>query len=160
MQSLNCDSNRQRGESLVEILVAMAILLVILVGVLQLFTMALLSYHATTAHREMMSRAEAVVEVIRLVRSSGVSGTSGVLPLNAGTRNLPVSSGDAGYDFWGPSGYGVIDPDARYRVAYSVADGGGQWVVTVLVEPNTSSGNKYLGTVGGKAVRYASRVQK
>lgn len=155
-----CRSN-QKGESLVEVLVALAILLVILVGVLQLFTLALLSFHGTSAHAEMTRRAEAVVEVIRLVRSSGVSGTSGILPLSTSTRQLPVASGDTGFDFWGPTGYGVVEDEARYRVTYAVTDGGREWVVSVFVEPNSgTTGNKYLGSVGGKAVRYAARVPK
>jgi len=153
--------SNQKGESLVEVLVALGILLIILVGVLQLFTMALLSFHGTSAQSEMVRRAEAVVEIVRLVRSSGISGASGILPLAAGTRQLPVASTDSGYSFWGPTGFGVIEHEARYRVSYSIADGGADWVVSVFVEPNsTSTGAKYLGSVGGKAVRYAARVPK
>ncbi len=151
----------EKGESLVEVLAALAILLFILVGVLQLFTMALLSFHGTSAHAEMVRRGEAVVEVIRLVRSSGVSGTSGILPLAAGTRQLPVAASDAGFNFWGPAGFAIIENEAMYRVSYNISDGGAQWVVSVFVEPNTAStGNKYLGSVGGKVVRYAARVRK
>ena len=152
---------KEKGESLVEVLAALAILLFILVGVLQLFTMALLSFHGTSAHSEMVQRGEAVVEIIRMVRSSGVSGNSGILPLAVGNRQLPVASTDTGFDFWGPAGFGVVEDQSRYRVTYAVADGGTQWVVSVFVEPNTgNTGNKYLGSVGGKAVRYAARVRK
>ena len=161
MQRFKTPENGERGESLVEVLIALAILLVILVGVLQLFTTALLSFHATTAHGEMTRRSETVIEVIRLVRSSGTSGNSGVLPLAVGSRNLPYSSSDSGWDFWGPSGFAVVDDEARYRVSYTVTDGGPDWVVSVFVEPNTSgSGGAYLGAVGGKAVRYAARIAK
>jgi len=161
MQRPTKDFSDQRGESLVEILVALGILLMILVGVLQLFTMALLSFHATSAQAEMVRRGQDVVEVIRMVRSSGTSGTSGILPLAAGTRQLPVASNDTGYDFWGPAGFGVIEDGARYRVSYAISDGGGDWVISVFVEPNTgNTGAKYLGSVGGKAVRYAARVRK
>ncbi len=161
MKQSTIDVSNQKGESLVEVLAALGILLAILVGVLQLFTMALLSFHATSAQGEMMRKAESVVEVIRLVRASGVSGTSGILPLSAGDRQLPVSSSDTGFDFWGPAGFGVVEHEARYRVTYAVNDGGAQWVLSVFVEPNsTSTGNQYLGSVGGKAVRYAARVPK
>lgn len=153
--------SNEKGESLVEVLAALGILLAILVGVLQLFTMALLSFHGTSAQSEMVQRAEAVVEVVRLVRSSGVSGTSGVLPLAAGTRQLPVDSSDAGFDFWGPTGFGIVEHQAKYRVSYEIDDGGTDWVVSVFVEPNSATtGAKYLGSVGGKAVRYAARVPK
>jgi len=161
MQRPTIDFSDQRGESLVEVLVALGILLIILVGVLQLFTMALLSFHTSSAQTEMIQRGQNVVEVIRLVRSSGVSGTSGILPLSAGTRQLPVASSDTGFDFWGPDGFGVIEHEARYRVSYEIADGGNQWVISVFVEPNTgTTGAKYLGNLGGKAVRYATRVRK
>lgn len=151
----------EKGESLVEVLAALGILLAILVGVLQLFTMALLSFHGTSAHGEMMQRAEAVVEVVRLVRSSGVSGNSGVLPLTTGTRQLPVASSDTGYDFWGPAGFAIVEHEAKYRVSYEVTDGGGDWIVSVFVEPNSATtGAKYLGSAGGKAVRYAARIPK
>lgn len=153
--------SNEKGESLVEVLVALAILLVILVGVLQLFTMALFSFHGTAAQGDMVRRAESVVEVIRMVRSSGVSGSSGILPLAASTRQLPVASSDTGFDFWGPAGFGILEDEARYRVSYAVTDGGPEWVVSVFVEPNRgTTGNKYLGSVGGKAVRYAARVPK
>jgi hypothetical protein len=109
----------------------------------------------------MVRRGQDVVEIIRMVRSSGVSGNSGILPLSTGTRQLPVADTDSGFDFWGPGGYGVIEDEARYRVSYAISDGGIDWVVSVFVEPNTgSTGNKYLGSVGGKAVRYAARVRK
>jgi len=107
-QSVSPRCSGQKGESLVEVLVALAILLGILVGVLQLFTMALLSFHTTGAQTEMMQRAQTVVEVIRMVSSSGVSGTSGILPLSTGTRQLPFTTTDTGFDFWGPSGFAVI----------------------------------------------------
>ncbi|MCD4750362.1 MAG: prepilin-type N-terminal cleavage/methylation domain-containing protein [Thermoanaerobaculales bacterium] len=153
--------SKEKGESLVEVLAALAILLIVLVGVLQLFTMALFSFHGTSAHAEMVRRGEAVVEIIRLVRSSGASGTSGILPLAVGTRQLPVAFSDIGFDFWGPAGFGIVEHEARYRVSYAVTDGGADWVVSVFVEPNTgSTGNKYLGSVGGKAVRYAARIRK
>ncbi len=160
-QSVSPRCSGQKGESLVEVLVALAILLGILVGVLQLFTMALLSFHTTGAQTEMMQRAQTVVEVIRMVSSSGVSGTSGILPLSTGTRQLPFTTTDTGFDFWGPSGFAVIEDNARYRVSYSITDGGNAWVVSVFVEPNTANtGNKYLGSVVGKAVRYAARIPK
>lgn len=155
------DRSGERGESLIEVLIAMAILLVILVGVLQLFTMALLGFHATTAQREMTSKAETVVEVIRLISSTQATGDHGILPLAVGDRALPVNNLDTGFNFWGPTGFAVVESDPRYRINYTITDGGPEWVVSVFVEPNsTGTGGTYLGSVGGKAVRYAARVPK
>ncbi len=144
-----------------EVLVALAIMLLIMVSVLQLFTMALLTHHATNAQAEMTSKAESVVEVIRLVRSTGVSGASNILPLAAGTRTLPTRASDTGFAFWGPTGFAVVEDDPSYRVSYQVDDGGTEWLVTVFVEPNTDTARPmYLVGAGRKGVRYAARLPK
>jgi len=150
----------ERGESLVEVLVALAILLFIMVSVLQLFTMALLTFHATNAQAEMKVKAESVVEVIRLVRSTGAGGDSGILPLAAGIRQLPTQSADAGYSFWGPSGFAVMEANAAYRITYEVEDLITEWQVTVFVEPNRGDGRVYLATKDRKGVRYAARLPR
>jgi len=159
MTSRRTQPTAERGESLVEVLIAMAILLVILVGVLQLFTMALLTFHSNTAQREMTRKAETVVEVIRLINATQATGAHGILPMAVDTRSLPVNSSYTGWDFWGPDGFAVVEENARYRISYQITDGGADWVVSVFVEPNSSgSGGSYLGSVGGKAVRYAARI--
>lgn len=153
-------AHNQRGESFVEVLVALAILLFIMVSVLQLFTMALLTFHATNAHAEMKVKAESVVEVIRLVRSTGVGAESGILPLAAGTRQLPNQSSDTGFSFWGPTGFAVVEADPAYRISYEVEDLVTEWQVTVFVEPNRGEGRVYVAGKDRKGVRYAARLPK
>jgi len=152
----------QRGESLVEVLTALAILLLILVSILQMFSLSLLSFHATSAHRDMMRKAQEVVEIYRMVASTRISGTSGILPLAVGTRHLPESSSDSGYDFWGPSSFNIVQEGAPYRVNINIADGVTEWLVTVFVDPapRSSNGKIYLGPVSRKGVRYATRIPK
>jgi len=152
---------RQRGESLIEVLVALAILLLVLVSILQLFSLSLLSFHATSAHRDMMRRAQEVVEIFRLVVSTNdTSNTSGILPLSARTMQLPRSSSDTGYSFWGPSNFDVVKEGSPYQITVNIADGG-DWLITVFVEPKTATGGKeYLGPVSRKGVRYAARIPK
>lgn len=153
--------NGERGESLIEVLAALAILLLILVSILQLFSLSLLSFHASSAHRDMMRRAQQVVEVVRLAASTGYSGSSGILPLGQKSIQLPTTSSETGYDFWGPSGFNIVEEGAPYRVSVNMADGATDWMVTVFVEPATSgSGRKYLGPVSKKGVRYAARIPK
>jgi len=151
----------ERGESLVEVLAALAILLMVLVSILQLFSLSILSFHATTAHRDMMRRAQEIVEVVRMVASTNQSGTSGILPLAARTFQLPTSANDTGFDFWGPAGMNIVEEGAPFRVSINVADGNTEWLVTVFVEPSSNgAGRKYLGPVSKKGVRYAARIPK
>jgi len=153
-------SEYQKGESLVEVLVALAILLLVLVSILQLFSLSLMSYHSTSAHRDMMRRAQEVVEIIRLVNSTNVTGSSGLLPMAVRTIQLPRKSNDTGWAFWGPAGFNIMEPGSRYTIAVNMADGGADWLVTVFVDPTTTGEHKYLGPVSKKGVRYASRIPK
>lgn len=149
----------EKGESLVEVLAALAILLLVLVSILQLFSLSLLSFQATSAHRDMMRRAQEVVEVIRMVSSTQVSGASGILPFSVGTTQLPTTSSDTGFSFWGPAGFNVVEEGAPYQINVNVANGATEWLVTVFVEPTSSgSGRRYLGPVSRKGVRYAARI--
>jgi len=150
----------ERGSSLIEVLASMVIFLMIMVGVLQLFTLSLVNDRAAEAKTEMMRKAQMVVEIIRTVRATGQSGTSGILPLAAGTRDLPVRTGDTGFAFWGPQAYAIIENEARYRLSYTIADGGAFWQVTVFAEPNRGAGNQYLDYVNRAGVRYAANVPK
>lgn len=150
----------ERGDSLVEVLVAMGIMLVILLSVLQLFSMALLAFHASSAQAEMTRKAESVVEVIRIVNATGKDGNSGILPLQAGpARQLPYT-GESYDQFWGPNGYGVMEPESRFQVSYEIQldASGTEALVTVFVEPRQTGAAKYLGSVDTKGVRYAARI--
>jgi Tfp pilus assembly protein PilV len=152
----------EHGSSLVEVLASMVILLFVMLGTLQLFTMALAVDRVTDAQSEMTTKAHTVVEIIRLVNSTKQdgTGTSGILPLSEGTRVLPRGLSDDGYDFWGPNGFGVIEHNARYEVAYEVTDAGPDWIITVMARPNEGSGAVYLGNKVYKGVRYAAHVPK
>jgi type II secretory pathway pseudopilin PulG len=156
------EPDRQRGSSLVEVLVSMVILLFVMLGTLQMFTMALVVDRVADAQAEMTRKARTVVEIIRIVNSTQQSGTSGVLPLSEGARSLPIEVYEDGFDFWGPSGYGVIEENARYEISYEVADGGADWIVTVFARPVTDPDK--VGYVGVEAekrgVRYAAYVPK
>ncbi len=159
------DGRKERGSSLVEVLVSLMILLFVLLGVLQLFTMALAVDRSSIAKNEMMGKAHAVVEIIRLARATNngmMNGNdSGILPLGPGTRALPTSSLDINYPYWGPAGMGIVDPTSRFQISYPVTDGGTEWIVAVLAEPSQQSGSVgYIGSQNTKGVRYAAHIPK
>jgi type II secretory pathway pseudopilin PulG len=157
----NHEPGRQRGSSLVEVLVSMVILLFVMLGTLQLFTMALAVDRVADAQSEMTRKAHSVIEIIRLVNSTKQGGTSGILPLAAGTRALPDDTFDAGFDFWGPSGFGVVEANAPYEISYEVADGGSDWIVTVFATPSTDASKVgYIGVSAHKGVRYAAHIPR
>ncbi len=169
---------RQRGAMLVEVLVALLILLLIMVGVMQLFATALVSDRGADARTELSFKAQQVVEVLRMAnsiaRTSGgtlptaLNGTTGLssLPI-AGTQaytELPKTSSDAYWGFWGPGGTGVIDDEgARYVLGYQITDGDttgvrGAWVITVTAQPKNPG--RYLDVRGNKVVRYVAAIPK
>ncbi len=150
----------ERGSSLIEVLVSMMILLFVLLGVMQLFSLSLIVDRTANAQNEMMVKAQMVIEIIRMISATGNSGTSNILPLSISSRDLPVSSSDSGWTFWGPQGMGVVEDEARYRLSYQITDAGTSWIVTVFAQPNQdSSGATYL-TSSNKGVRYAAQVPK
>lgn len=150
----------ERGTSLVEVLVSLLIFMFIMLGVLQLFSLSLLNDRASEARTDMTHRAQSVMEVIRTVNATGMSGTSGILPMTVGTRNLPESFADPGYDFWGPEGQGIVESGPRCRMSYVLTDAGTMWVVTVIAVPNTGTGRRYLDYTNRPGVRYAGIIRK
>ncbi len=151
----------ERGGSLIEVLVSMLILLFVLVGVLQLFVMSVAVERLTEAQSELMGKARSVIEIVRLVNATGAAGNSGVLPLTVGRRTLPLTSGDTGFDFWGPAGFDIVDQKSRFQVEYEITDAGPEWLVTVFAIPKTAASSQvYLSSAGKKGVRYAARISK
>ncbi|KAA0250409.1 MAG: hypothetical protein EDX89_22830 [Acidobacteria bacterium] len=122
-----------RGSSLVEVLIAIAILALMMVGVLQMFSVALVTNYGSAARTEMTYKAQQVVENLRMIYFLGetnpaVFTASGVPATMAATSVLT-------WAFWGPSGANCVEPSSPYRLAYSVTDGGAFWIVTVTATP-------------------------
>ena len=166
----------QRGAMLIEVLVALLILLLIMVGVMQLFAAALVSDRGSDARTELSFKAQQVVEVLRMANavarttnplppalSQANTGIS--LPISAAKQytELPASSDEAYWSFWGPGGTGVMEEGARYAVGYEITDGdtsgaAGNWVITVTARPRTAG--SYLDVNGQKVVRYVAAIPK
>lgn len=164
---------RRRGSSLIEVLVAMSILSIMVAGILQLFSLALLSSAAAAARTELLFKCQQVVENIRfcyaLTRRNppGTPPASSGVPavLAAGTYALPYRSSDAGWDYWGPDGAHVMEQSAGpYKISYSIAhtsgSAGALWIVTVTAVPtdDVNASSRFFGLTfrSGKRVDYVA----
>ena len=169
---------KSRGSSFVEVLLAMTIMALVLVGILQMFSVSLLVNKGAAARTQMLFKCQQVVENIRWYyyvtsRSLAVPLNTGIPALGAATVNLPYVTTDAGWDFWGPQGANVIEVDnGPYRITYriendaaqSLNDGVNVWVITVSAVPtnvaSSPGATRYLGigtNGGGKRVDYVSQ---
>ncbi len=164
---------RGRGSSLIEVLVAMAILSIMVAGILQLFSLALLSSAAAAARTELLFKCQQVVENIRfcyaLTRRTppGTPPVSSGVPavLTAGTYDLPYRSSDTGWDYWGPDGANVMQQSAGpYKISYTIARSSGAvnalWIVTVTAVPtdDVTATSRFFGLTfhSGKRVDYVA----
>lgn len=173
----------RRGMSLIEVLVASLILALLMLGILEMFSLSLLTDFASGARTEMTYKCQQVVENLRYVqflRNGGVTGqtnpatgTTGIPDTpSLGTRyTLPYTASDAGWAYWGPSGAYVMEAEnGPYQLFYTYADGGAFWTVTVTAQPTQratsgstapGSSQSYLG-VGAivKSVEYVAQLRK
>lgn len=161
-----------KGMTLVEVLVAVAILLLVSVAVVQLFSFSYLVNMGSLARTDLQYRAERVVEGLRFLRA--MSGT----PLqnwNCGV-NMQQISGDVGPvdipndpndSCWGLPGFRVVESNAApFILSYQIQDGaalgaGSVWVITVRARPAQTGGVRYLGmAIAAKGVRYVAQIAK
>src|ERR1017187_6385559 len=99
----------RRGSSFVEVLLAMTIMALVLVGILQMFSVSLIINKGAAARTQMLFKCQQVVENIRwyyYVTSNKLAAPAGkgIPALRATSVDLPYLTGDPGWDFWGPDG--------------------------------------------------------
>ncbi len=166
---------RRRGSTLVEVLIAMAILAMLMVGVLQLFSLALLTDSGSASRSEMTLKAQQVAENLRYLHflraSNPAAVPAGALlapSVAAGqSATLPYDSSQTGWAYWGPDGANVFEeenPAYRISYAYSASPGTPNYLfVTVSVTAGTP-GATSLGYVGTSAkvkrVDYVCQVRQ
>jgi len=126
-----------RGTTLVEVLVASAIMAILMVGVLQMFSLALMTNFGSAARTDLTYRAQQVVENIRMIQFFAQSGNRGpadsagvpccgtgsafgfftITPTDS--KAIPNDPLAAGYTFWNAAGV-VGDLDDPFRISYKV----------------------------------------
>jgi hypothetical protein len=134
---------RTRGSSFIEVLLAMTIMALVLVGILQMFSVSLVINKGSAARTQMLFRCQQVVENIRyfyylnrsatatpaLLTDTGHVTTSpmsvpGTLPIpisEVAQSFLPYSSTDATWPYWGPTGANVMEQEnGPYKIAYTI----------------------------------------
>jgi hypothetical protein len=164
-----------RGSSFVEVLLAMTIMALVLVGILQMFSVSLVVNKGSAARTQMLFKCQQVVENIRWYYF--VTQNNLAVPLGTGIPaladglivNLPYLGGEAEWAFWGPAGANVMEtPSGPYQVRYEIHQDAAQnvaplaaWVITVSAVPtNVPGATRYFGisTSGsGKRVDYVAQ---
>jgi hypothetical protein len=165
----------QRGSSFVEVLLAMTIMALVLVGILQMFSVSLIINKGAAARTQMLFKCQQVVENIRWYyyvtsHSLATPPLTGIPALGATTVNLPYDGTEPEYAYWGPTGANVIErANGPYQVSYTIVNDATQtlnngvnvWVITVSAVPtNVAGATHYLGigtNGGGKRVDYVAQ---
>jgi hypothetical protein len=165
----------RRGSSFVEVLLAMTIMALVLVGILQMFSVSLIINKGAAARTQMLFKCQQVVENIRWFyyvtsHSLATPPLTGIPALGATTVNLPYDGTEPEYAFWGPTGANVLEmPNGPYKISYTLVDDATQtlqtgvkvWVITVTAVPtDVATATHYLGigtSGGGKRVDYVAQ---
>jgi hypothetical protein len=165
----------QRGSSFVEVLLAMTIMALVLVGILQMFSVSLIINKGSAARTQMLFKCEQVVENVRwyyyvTTHSLATPANTGIPPLGAVTVNLPYLGTEPEWVYWGPTGANVMEaPNGPYKVSYTIQQDPTQqlnnlqnvWIITVSAVPTDVAGaTRYFGistSPGGKRVDYVAQ---
>jgi hypothetical protein len=167
----------RRGSSFVEVLLAMTIMAMVLVGILQMFSVSLIVNKGAAARTQMLFKCQQVVENIRwyyFVTQNSVAtpGGTGIPALGPVTVDLPYLGTEPEWAFWGPAGANVMEaPNGPYTIRYVIEQDVAQsvlplstWVITVSAVPTDVPGATHyfgIGTTGagnrGKRVDYVAQ---
>jgi hypothetical protein len=170
------DRRARRGSSFVEVLIAMTIMALVLVGILQMFSVSLIVNKGSEARTQMLFKCQQVVENIRwyyfVTKGTPPLATptgTGIPALGAATVKLPYLGTEPEWAFWGPTGANVMEaPNGPYKISYVIQQDAAQnvlplsaWVITVSAVPTDVAGaTRYLriGTKSsGKRVDYVAQ---
>jgi Tfp pilus assembly protein PilV len=166
-------AGKARGTSLLEVLIAMGILALMMVGTLQMFFVTL-DMSRNSSNRTLLTyKAQQVAEQIRYIHyvaqqygtsqiPSWASSTMGLgQTMTQGTYSLPYTSTDLadttiGGPYWGPAslsypqGMNIIEgAQMPYKLSYAIATNtqSNTWTITVMAQPvQTSSSAAQAGT--------------
>ncbi|HEX5856337.1 MAG TPA: prepilin-type N-terminal cleavage/methylation domain-containing protein [Thermoanaerobaculia bacterium] len=174
---LRTGARKRRGSSFVEVLLAMTIMALVLVGILQMFSVSLIVNKGSAARTQMLFKCQQVVENLRwyyYVTSRALAAPIGTgipaLATAAGAPvrvDLPYVSTDPDWAFWGPNGANVMEEplgNGPYKISYTIEADAAQssWVVTVSAVPTNVPGGpgdvRYLMGASGNAIGGGKRV--
>lgn len=119
----------EKGSTLVEILVSMAILSFLLTGILQMFGAAFVINQKAATRTWQAYKCQQVAEVLRIVWN--INRETGMLPANAADSGiqfqngfvgtLPYKDDDQNWSYWGPAGANIIEiSEGPYRIFYRI----------------------------------------
>jgi hypothetical protein len=132
-----------RGSGFVEVLLAMTIMALVLVGILQMFSVSLVINKGSAARTQMLFRCQQVVENMRymyflsrggyptppnMMDAAHAAGSAmtdpGTLPVpisEVSKTFLPYTATDLMWPFWGPTGANVMEEDnGPYKISYTI----------------------------------------
>ena len=148
---LRTGARARRGSSFVEVLLAMTIMALVLVGILQMFSVSLIINKGAAARTQMLFKCQQVVENIRWYyyvtgHSLATPTGTGIPALGAVTVDLPYdgtetdpADGNLLWTFWGPNGANVMEaPNGPYQIRYVIQQDPAQAVklwVTIASAP-------------------------
>jgi type II secretory pathway pseudopilin PulG len=159
-------ARRQRGMTLLEVLVAFFILFVVTVAILEMFSMATAVNMGSQARTELGYRAQRAIEGTRLLYALAnlvppVTPDCGIAVTLPAPTGGPVDFPPGGKTAcWGPTGYNVLDPENRFVLSYEITDGGLVWILTVTARPNENNPVPLYDRVAAKAVRYVAQIPR
>ena len=150
------DRKKERGLTLIEVLVAFFILFVVTLAVLQLLAMAYLVNLGSMVRSELTYRAERVIETVRVERwrHNKNLGDEPCCPVTPDSSWTILATDSTCMPFWGPDGANVIEPNARYQLTYYIKDNN---ALTVTAKPLDTGPNRYLGPAATKVVVYVAQ---
>lgn len=168
-------ARRTRGSSLIESLIALVILALVMVGILQMYSLALLVNKGSEARTVMTYRCQQVVENVRLAyylqnRAQTAMRTNAGLPLLSPTMTsttvaLPYTAAElAAAPFWGPAGADVMEGDGPFRISVLVENipanaNPPNYTIKVTCLPDTASLRRFFGAgVTAKRIEYVAQV--
>lgn len=162
---------QEEGTSIIEVVIALGILLILMIGILQMFSMAFLMNLNSAASTEMAYKGQQVSEIIRWAlyqRALGqpIGTGANALPLTAlapgATYTIPDTSSGANWNFWGPAYMAVqTNQNPPYTIAYTVTETPELYEVTVAVTAKHTSAPGYVGVAKkGKVVTYVVQAPK
>lgn len=164
-------ANPEKGSSLIEVLVALFIMMILMLGILQMFSVAYMENMGVAARTEMTYKAQQFVENLRYLQCLSLATTPVFVPNTGINFPLADSGGVQQIDpsaatYWNSANAGVVDPGAPYILRYSVTNtnpASTMWAVTVMVDPVGSRpgdvGSRYVGMgIMGKAVVFSAEI--